>query len=800
MKLFFEGQKYKTSLLTEWFTDTPFYIKRLRGQQGESTLECVGYYYNASKGEHCFALPKVFFYNGFPFGLKDFADEEWKEGIEVTPSHARDKRFEAWKIDFLYELPLKLYSALDVYSKKQGSKQISEESDLLEVTSSKDKKNLSLLDITFALRDFYQEHEDLFVFIYKESHKGYNKVNWSKTVRKQTPYIDGDNIVYPLVTNRRKEINYEEELLILFFNTLRYIDNTIARVNIAETEYELFPDSEFLRMMKRGVVVRNLLEIQENYYNETLVELWDLLYKFHSKSHASGHGGKKKDDYLLVHKFNIVFEDMIDELLNPYHDEPYQFAQKTEAEKKQDDGKIIDHLFKYESLVVENEKVYYIGDSKYYKDGATPEGSSLYKQYTYAKNIIQSQINWFYEERPVFNKYLKYRDELTEGYTITPNFFITGNVEQDSTWKDDDLKRSANPKHKDDASQPEFVEFARHYQFEDRLFDRDTLFLLQYDINFMFVLNAYVTKNKSKNKLFFDKAKELFKTDFINYIAEQYYFFVLKPKSGTLEDSVNKCFRRVLGKVFSPSNDMLVLALEKENTALLKMQQDLITEISSIFDFYPYKLGEAPEKSLRKILVPSAEYEIKNDIFEGISIAPKNIESLQGAKVLGNTREEFALIGYFKDEDHLKWIESRGKYNRPATWNTRSVKMTLSEIKAKYLILHNESLGNKVYSITSVAPYIMTKEELHSEEGYSPNRHQYYMIYDIDTSCESNEIPQQLFESEKYQTCANKKKPVGIKISKLKEVAKTVPIERLAYAIDEEDTFLGMVAEDEDVY
>lgn len=646
MKLFFEGQSYKTALLTEWFKDTPFYIKHLKGQQGKSSLECVGYYYNASKGEHCFALPKVFFFNDKPFGTDEIV---WEDGIDLKPSHKRDVRFQDWEIDFLYELPIKLYSAIDIYSKKKDSKQVSQDSELLEVSSSKDKKNLSLLDITFAIRDFYYEHEDLFVFIYKETHKGYNKVNWSKTVRKQTPYIDGDNIVYPLVNNRRKGVNYEEELLILFFNTLRYIDSTIVRINIQDTEYELFPDLEFKRMMDNGVVVRNLMEIQENYYNETLIELWNLLYMFHSKSHHSGHGGKKKDDYLLVHKFNIVFEDMIDELLNPCHEEEYKFAKQTEREKKQDDGKIIDHLFKHTSLINDAEKVYYIGDSKYYKDGATPEGPSLYKQYTYAKNIVQSQIDWFYAERslPSFNRYIKYRDERTEGYTITPNFFITGNVEKSSTWKDDELKRTPNPEHLADETKPEFIEFEQHYQFEDRLFDRDTLFLLQYDINFMFVLNAYVNKNKGKNKAFFDKAKKQFKDDFTSYIADQYTFFVLKHKQnpalygmsiGThvgIEVAIDKYFRKLSGKVFCPSSDsdLMILALQKDNGTLLQEQQDLITNISAAFEIYPYKFGDNPEASLQEssdaIPVERVRRIIadEEDDFGGIAADETNIES-----------------------------------------------------------------------------------------------------------------------------------------------------------------------------
>lgn len=796
MKLFFEGLPYKTTLLTKWFKDTPFYIKRLKGQQGNSTLECVGYYYNASKGEHCFALPKVFFFNDKPFGTDGL---EWKDGIDIQPSHRRDARLLDWKIDFLYELPLKLYSAIDIYSKKKDSKQVYQDSELLEVSSSRDKKNLSLLDITFALRDFYYEHEDLFVFIYKESHKGYNKVNWSRTVRKQTPFIDGDNIVYPVVNNRKKGVNYEEELLILFFNTLRCIDTSIAEIKLQDTEYELFTDMEFKRMMDNGVVVRNLMEIQENYYNETLVELWDLLYKFHSKSHFSGHGGKKKDDYLLVHKFNIVFENMIDELLNPYHEEEYQFAKQTEREKRQDDGKIIDHLFKYKSLVNEADNVYYIGDSKYYKDGATPEGPSLYKQYTYAKNIVQSQIDWFYAERPNFKRYIKYRDELTEGYTITPNFFITGNVEKESTWRDDGLKRTANPEHETDNSKSEFIEFERHYQFEDRLFDRDTLFLLQYDINFMFVLNAYVSKNQKMKKSFFDKAKELFKNDFTKYIADNYRFFVLKPTHEPKDIVLEKYFRKLIGKVFCPDDsNLVILALERDVTQINK-QQELITNISTDFAIYPYTFGTEPQKSLRNILLPRTEYTIQNDLFDSLSLVSQE-GHIDGNKVINSDEEEYALVGYYKGESHLKWIIENGIYNTRISSPT--VKLPLPAIKAKYLLLHNGRLGNKVFEIKSIVPYLMSREELPTSEDYRPTSVNYYMIYDIDTKQESNQVPKELLETNYFARKARRNIPVAIKMSDLRRVINDKPSTTTlkAYLDNNENMILGMVAEDEEEY
>lgn len=63
-------------------------------------------------------------------------------------------------------------------------------------------------------------------------------------------------------------------------------------------------------------------------------------------------------------------------------------------QKKQEDGKIVDHLFTAHSLIEgEAQSTYYIGDSKYYKMGHELGSESIYKQYTYARNVIQWNLD-----------------------------------------------------------------------------------------------------------------------------------------------------------------------------------------------------------------------------------------------------------------------------------------------------------------------------------------------------------------------------------------------------------------------
>ena len=121
-----------------------------------------------------------------------------------------------------------------------------------------------------------------------------------------------------------------------------------------EVLYNLTPDHVFFRQTERGVVCKQLRALKGNYYNDNLQKLWKLLYSFHKRL-SDIHGNKTLNDYLLIKDFNVVFEDMIDELISDDHLPPRLKAQK--------DGKVVDHLFHYESLPIQSERVYYVGET-----------------------------------------------------------------------------------------------------------------------------------------------------------------------------------------------------------------------------------------------------------------------------------------------------------------------------------------------------------------------------------------------------------------------------------------------------
>lgn len=83
------------------------------------------------------------------------------------------------------------------------------------------------------------------------------------------------------------------------------------------------------------------------------------------------------------------------------------------------------------------------------------------------------------------------RDNLTEGYNPIPNFFISARIPNKRDGEDKFLSFDD----KELKSQEGGIQLNR--QFENRLFDRDTLLLCHYDVNFCILYHYMVVAIKT---------------------------------------------------------------------------------------------------------------------------------------------------------------------------------------------------------------------------------------------------------------------------------------------------------------
>jgi hypothetical protein len=282
---------------------------------------------------------------------------------------------------------------------------------------------------------------------------------------------------------------------------------------------------------------------------------------------------RKREDFLSVNNYNIVFEDMVDKLFSDELNDTEVNNVSLKDLKKNDDGKIIDHIYDYQSII-DTSNIFYIGDSKYYKSNSEAGKLSKYKQFTYAKNVIQFNIDLLNEDKDKpYKKGIKYRDEITEGYNITPNFFIYGYIEDEDNFDEHLIEKKTELP-------------IKSYHFKERLFDRDTLFVHQYKINFLYVLKAYTSFNSTNTQEFRKEVKRGFRKHFIDFFNNskscEFEFYKCKSKTEEKYKSiVTDNFKSLNGKCYVNMENELILAKHIEDTIVKSIMDEfeVMTEL-----------------------------------------------------------------------------------------------------------------------------------------------------------------------------------------------------------------------------
>lgn len=562
MILLFEEYKYSQTKLEEILEGLPIPTSTLRNN--EAKVQCVGYFYSKSKGDSVFILPKVFIKSK---KLDSSNSEEVAFGrynpekIIYLETHESEKNSEQQitKADreFIFELSVWIYRAIAQFASRKSEENIIDNIVIQNPISINGEKSQTLLDTILQLIDFHKNHRNLFTYIAIVNSSGNNKIHWGKTISKTQPIIKDNTPYYVEFKNKNKVFNFDEELIVLFYSTLEYLcDKYSFRVQ-RNVQYKLISSHKIDDLIKYGGGTRLLKRIRRKYFTDELVKLWKLLYTFFEKAEEI-ESHKNHEDKLLVKNFNLVFEDMIDYLIgSKVGDEIPKYL------KDQTDGKRVDHIYKDKSLI-DNDDIYYVGDSKYYFDDSEASKQAKYKQFTYAKNIIQFNINLLNGWPPQENRQgkdapLQYRDELTEGYDITPNFFIRGDVDCYNITYD---KINLVPTKDENGDNTVFIN--RH--FYNRLFDRDTLILKEYNINFLFVLSNYVLNIESASRK--EQIRAIFRNDLIKALNDRYQFYQIDPQNEeTIESLVEHNFRRFMGRMYvskdSDNQETLWVALER---------------------------------------------------------------------------------------------------------------------------------------------------------------------------------------------------------------------------------------------
>lgn len=539
MKILIEGENYPIEILNQVFDDPKFYTQN--GSLGKITS--VGYYHSYENKELVYMLPKVFMQDG-----EKTVFNILKEALFDFKNNESFKHKEEY--NWIRQLLILFYKSLTEYQRRIKDTSIVDSSFTYEMNSNLGDLEYSYLELLLSFVNFYKKNKNTILYKHIEYQSNQaKKPKWEKTIRKSLPILDAKKQpIYIEINNKKKVINQEEELLVYFFSILNKFNEDHQLYLKIDSSYQVIKGHKFQQLQENGL--SKLRKIKHRYFSDVLRKMYLLCELYFAKT-DTGSSKKKREEFIAVRNYNIVFEDMIDKLFSDKLDETKEVDSVSLDELKyNEDGKIIDHIFDHKSLI-DSSDIFYIGDSKYYKSGSKAGKLSKYKQFTYAKNVIQFNIDLWNDKEKVYKEKIRYRDEITEGYNITPNFFIYGYIKDVHDFDEHHLiPKSELP--------------IKSFHFEDRLFDRDTLFVHQYEINFLYVLKAYSTFSGTKIDDFRKDSKDKFRNQFLDFFNDENKSkFTIFEKDLSVESAkklVEANFRLLNGKCFYTINNKLLIS------------------------------------------------------------------------------------------------------------------------------------------------------------------------------------------------------------------------------------------------
>lgn len=726
----------------------------LQDVEGKVSLSYVGYYFNPDPdvNDCVFILPKVLL-EGEYGDEKVFGHIAPKNLVNADDCNELTQQEQT----FIYNLSVWIYRAICVfkdheYDRMGGKKTtpsivLHKQAPMMGKTHKKRKAN-TFLDVLLALLKWNKDNESYVMFIVKNLHSGYNKINWTRTISKSPAIVQQANgslfqeVSYLKPVNKKRTINFDEELLVIYFSILQHLHDTYGFPVKLNVNFDLLGEKQFKRYLG-GYGKRRLKQIKYKYFSDKAKELWELCYAFFDRPDNIALNVDQRE-YLLVKSFHVVFEAIIDDLIGDKN--------LPQELKDQPDGKRVDHMYQYQELTNNDtdDAIYYIGDSKYYKRGNSLGKESIYKQFTYARNVIQWNINLFSNGTTEEQQgHIKLRDDVTEGYNIIPNFFISAN--QNSLEQNDDIQLI-------DENKPEGQRRQQYYlsrQFENRLFDRDTFLLAHYDVNFLFVVALYGRNNASRKAAWRDKVRQLFRKQMQEMLRKNFDFYAITAHADiNPETYITDNFQGVLGKLFHPFENregsdqayyslalrnpgkekeycekVLHLSTDQAEAAMKRIAEEneqVRFELGQAFYIEECTLGMNPESKL-----PVVEPVKRVDV-------PEEYLTLH---YLEKYPDDYILIGGYNGWEQLNWVFSREGGKRDDAYNVRlggkevhgAVVKSRDYVKhAKFVILYdfNKQITRQ-YTFRVKNTGEMSKEKMIAT-GYKCPRHDRYFCYFFD--------------------------------------------------------------------
>ena len=274
----------------------------------------------------------------------------------------------------------------------------------------------------FLVRGYYREQEVSF----KVAKTG--KINWSKTIKVQKPYVHNNEVFYLDFVTKKNSIK-ENELITLIHEYCVY--ESFERIGWLFTK--AMPKKP--QILKKEKIFRAILKEK---ISSTFNDRNRMLFR-HMLAIIDFQGDKDSDkNYRYgTYRFEYVWEKMIDKVFGIENRADY-FPRTIWY---LNDGKYDNASLEPDTIMLHRNNVYIL-DAKYYKYGITdksrdlPGSASINKQITYGEYVANEQK--FKElhgnDMKVFNAFLMPYDSSQSKYIDSPSMLKIGKAI--SNWKD----------------------------------------------------------------------------------------------------------------------------------------------------------------------------------------------------------------------------------------------------------------------------------------------------------------------------------------------------------------------------
>lgn len=205
MKLLIEEYPYKV----EDVKDVLDGLFTLQDIEGNISVCYVGYYYNPSEKvrDVVFVLPKV---------LINEKDKFSASTNLVTLYTLMKLRWNRMRLNSSMNLQCG-YRAIVVFNESHQNNEIILREQIESEGHGAKKKANTWLDVILSLIRFAKENQSFFTYVLKNIHSGYNKINWTRTISTTTAVVQSESPVYINPVNKKRQINFDEELIVIFF-------------------------------------------------------------------------------------------------------------------------------------------------------------------------------------------------------------------------------------------------------------------------------------------------------------------------------------------------------------------------------------------------------------------------------------------------------------------------------------------------------------------------------------------------------------------------------------------------------